>query len=142
MIDDHVGAPVMGVVVWVDVAVGDRRGLGAGVAPRFDIAQVVTDGLKPGEQVVIEGMQKLRQGMTVKTTPWKMPPGFDVEPNLPAPEPPPADGDYMLEPPKAALEGAPAPEVPVVPGATPAAAPEASPVPTPTPLPEASATPA
>ena len=110
--------------------------------PTYASMQVVTDGLKPGEQVVIEGMQKLRQGMTVKTTPWKMPPGFNQEPNLPAPEPPPADGDYMLEPPKAALEGAPAPEVPVVPGATPAAAPEASPVPTPTPLPEASATPA
>ena len=37
----------------------------------------------------------------------------------------------LIEPPKAALEGAPAPAIPVVPAATPAA--------TPTPLPEASA---
>jgi hypothetical protein len=40
----------------------------------------------------------------------------------------------MIEPPEAALEGATAPGVPVVPAAMP--------VPTPTPLPEASATPA
>jgi hypothetical protein len=84
--------------------------------------------------VVVEGMQKLRQGMTVKTGPWKMPAGFNEEPRLPAPAPPAAGGDYMIEPPKAALEGAPAPAIPAVPAATPAA--------TPTPLPEASATPA
>jgi membrane fusion protein (multidrug efflux system) len=104
--------------------------------PTYASMLVVSEGLKPGEQVVIEGMQKLRQGMTVKTTPWKMPPGFNEEPNLPAPEPPASDGGYMIEPPQAALEGAPAPEVPVVPEAAPAT------TPTPTPLPEASATPA
>jgi len=102
--------------------------------PTYASMQVVTDGLKPGEQVVVEGMQKLRQGMTVKTGPWKMPAGFNEEPGLPAPELPAAGGGYMIEPPEAALEGAPAPAVPVVPAATP--------VPTPTPLPEASATPA
>ncbi len=102
--------------------------------PTYASMQVVTGGLKPGEQVVVEGMQKLRQGMTVKTAPWKMPAGFNEEPGLPAPELPAAGGDYMIEPPEAALEGAPAPAVPVVPAATP--------VPTPTPLPEASATPA
>jgi membrane fusion protein (multidrug efflux system) len=102
--------------------------------PTYASMQVVTEGLKPGEQVVVEGMQKLRQGMTVKTGPWKMPAGFNEEPRLPAPAPPAAGGDYMIEPPKAALEGAPAPAIPAVPAATPAA--------TPTPLPEASATPA
>ena len=98
--------------------------------PTYASMQVVTAGLQPGEQVVIEGMQKLRQGMTVKTKPWQMPPGFNVDPGLPAPQPPPAGGDYMLEPPEAALEGGPAP------------APPPAPQPTPTPLPETSATPA
>jgi hypothetical protein len=92
--------------------------------------------LQPGEQVVIEGMQKLRQGMTVKTTPWQMPAGFNTDPSLPAPQLPAADGDYMIKPPDAALEGAPAPETPVVPGTTP------SPAATPLALPAPAATPA
>jgi membrane fusion protein (multidrug efflux system) len=104
--------------------------------PTYASMQVITEGLKPGEQIVIEGMQKLRQGMTVKTTPWQMPPGFNADPSLPAPQPPPADGDYMIEPPEAALEGASAPAEPVVPPPSPSA------TPAPTPLPEASATPA
>jgi membrane fusion protein (multidrug efflux system) len=104
--------------------------------PTYASMQVITEGLKPGEQVVIEGMQKLRQGMTVKTTPWQMPPGFNADPSLPAPQPPAADGDYMIEPPDAALEGAAAPAEPVVPPSAPSA------TPAPTPLPEASATPA
>ena len=107
------------------------------IGPTYASMQVVTGGLQPGEQVVVEGMQKLRQGMTVKTTPWKMPEGFNVEPNLPQPEiPPSSGGDYVELPPEAALEGAAAPEIPVVPAAPPA------PSPTPTPLPEASAKPA
>ncbi len=97
--------------------------------PTYASMQVVTGGIKPGEQVVIEGMQKLRQGQAVKTTPWKMPPGFNVEPNVPAPQPPAADGDYMINPPEAALEGVPAAPVPAA-------------TPTPTPLPEPAATPA
>jgi membrane fusion protein (multidrug efflux system) len=105
--------------------------------PVYASMRVVTEGLNPGEQVVIEGMQKLRQGMTVKTTPWQMPPGFNVDPSLPAPQMPPAGGDYMIKPPEAALEGAPAPQEPVVP---PPAAP--TPAATPTPLPEPAATPA
>jgi membrane fusion protein (multidrug efflux system) len=104
--------------------------------PTYASMQVITEGLKTGEQVVIEGMQKLRQGMTVKTAPWQMPPGFNTDPSLPAPQPPAADGDYMIEPPEAALEGASAPAEPVVPPSAP------SPTPAPTPLPEASATPA
>jgi membrane fusion protein (multidrug efflux system) len=98
--------------------------------PAYASSRVITEGLKPGEQVVVEGMQKLRQGMTVKTTPWQRPAGFNVDPSLPAPQPPAADGDYLIKPPDAALEGASAPSAPP------------SPSPTPTPRPEASATPA
>jgi membrane fusion protein (multidrug efflux system) len=149
-------ARVRGVVRWIDDAllvpqraINDLQGksqiavVGADgkvdlrlvqTGPTYASMQVITEGLKPGEQVVIEGMQKLRQGMTVKTAPWQMPPGFNVDPSLPAPQPPAADGNYQLEPPEAALEGAPAPADPVVPPPSPAA--------TPTPLPEASATPA
>ena len=151
-------ARVRGVVSWLDNAllipqraINDLQGksqiavIGADgkvdlrliqTGPTYASMQVVTDGLKPGEQVVIEGMQKLRQGRTVKTAPWQMPAGFNVDPSLPAPQMPPADGDYMIKPPEAALEGAPAPAVPVVPQATPA------PAATPTPLPEPAATPA
>lgn len=149
-------ARVRGVVRWIDDAllvpqraINDLQGksqiavVGADgkvelrlvqTGPTYASMQVITDGLKLGEQVVIEGMQKLRQGMTVKTAPWQMPPGFNVDPSLPAPQPPAADGNYQLEPPEAALEGAPAPADPVVPPPSPAA--------TPTPLPEASSTPA
>jgi len=113
--------------------------------PTYASMQVVTKGLQPGEQVVVEGMQKLRQGMTVKTTPWQMPKGFNEEPNLPSPQPPAADGNYMVTPPAAALEGAPVPATPAEPEPSPSPAPEATPaeaVPSPTPLPEAEATPA
>jgi len=150
-------ARVRGVVSWIDDAllvpqraINDLQGksqiavVGADgkvdlrlvqTGPTYASMRVITGGLRPGEQVVIEGMQKLRQGMTVKTTPWQMPAGFNVDPSLPAPQMPPADGDYMIKPPEAALEGAPAPE-PVVPPSAPA------PAATPTPLPDASATPA
>jgi len=101
----------------------------------FASMQVVSKGLSPGENVVVEGMQKLRQDMVVKTQPWQMPPGFAEDPTLPAPVRP---GDTKLNqlPPEAALEGAPAPEVPVVPAetGTPAAAS--------TPAPESAASPA
>jgi len=99
--------------------------------PTYASMQVVTSGLNLGEQVVVEGMQKLRQGILVKTTPWQMPPGFNPDPQLPPPQAPEKDGDYMEEPPEAALEGAPAPEVPVVPETPPA--PSTTPAPTPLP---------
>jgi membrane fusion protein (multidrug efflux system) len=139
-------ARVRGVVQWLDDAllvpqraINDLQGksqiavVGADgkvdlrlvqTGPTYASMQVITEGLQPDDQVVIEGMQKLRQGMTVKTTPWQMPAGFNQEPKLPAPQMPPAGGDYMLEPPEAALEGAPQPAA------------------TPTPLPSPSATPA
>src|SRR5262249_7029067 len=31
---------------------------------------IITEGLKPGEKVVAEGVQKVKQGMTVKPTPY------------------------------------------------------------------------
>lgn len=74
--------------------------------PTYASMQVVSSGLQPGETVAVEGMQKLRQGMTVKTTPWKMPPGFAEVPNLPAPVEPDAAKAEQL-PPEAAPEGAP-----------------------------------
>lgn len=96
--------------------------------------QVVSKGLSPGENVVVEGMQKLRQGMVVKTQPWQIPPGFAEDPTLPAPVRP-EDTNFDRLPPEAALEGAPAPQTPVAPAeaATPAA---------PAPAPEPSASPA
>ena len=36
---------------------------------------IVTDGLKPGEQVIVEGFQKMRPGGTVKPVPWAGPAG-------------------------------------------------------------------
>jgi membrane fusion protein (multidrug efflux system) len=98
--------------------------------PTYASMQVVGKGLEPGENVVVEGMQKLRQGMAVKTQPWKIPPGFAEDPTLPEPvEPQPGNFDRM--PPKAALEGAPVPEVPVAPAgaASPAPAPPTPPAP-------------
>jgi membrane fusion protein (multidrug efflux system) len=42
------------------------------VGPRVDTLWVIEEGLKPGEQVVAEGLQALSDGMTVRTKP--MPP--------------------------------------------------------------------
>ncbi len=39
------------------------------VGPRVDALWVIEDGVKPGEQVVAEGLQSLRDGMTVRTKP-------------------------------------------------------------------------
>jgi membrane fusion protein (multidrug efflux system) len=101
--------------------------------PTYASMQVVTKGLQPGENVVVEGMQKLRQGMTVKTTPWQMPPGFAEDPTLPAPVQP-ADENFEKLPPEADVNSDPAPSP--APAASPSPAPEpaASPaVPAPTP---------
>ncbi len=40
------------------------------VAERVDSLWVVDDGLKPGERVVAEGLQKVREGATVETRPF------------------------------------------------------------------------
>ena len=39
------------------------------VGPRVDDLWVIDEGLKPGERVVVEGLQRLRDGMTVKAVP-------------------------------------------------------------------------
>jgi membrane fusion protein (multidrug efflux system) len=39
------------------------------VGPRFNSLWVITDGLQIGEQVIVEGLQKVREGMTVNPTP-------------------------------------------------------------------------
>ena len=44
------------------------------VGPRVDTLWVIEEGLKPGEQVVAEGLQRVRDGMTVRTKPMP-PPG-------------------------------------------------------------------
>jgi RND family efflux transporter MFP subunit len=41
------------------------------VGERTGAMWVIQDGLKPGERVVVEGQQNLRQGMTVQTKPFK-----------------------------------------------------------------------
>ena len=43
------------------------------VGPRVDALWVIEDGLKPGEQVVAEGLQSLRDGLTVRTKPMAAP---------------------------------------------------------------------
>jgi membrane fusion protein, multidrug efflux system len=43
------------------------------VGPRVDTLWVIEDGLKPGEQVVAEGLQSVRDGMTVRTKPVAAP---------------------------------------------------------------------
>ena len=39
------------------------------VGPRVDTLWVIEDGLKAGEQVVVEGLQRIQEGMTVTTKP-------------------------------------------------------------------------
>ena len=36
------------------------------VGPRFGSDWVIEDGLKPGERIVVEGLQKVREGATVQ----------------------------------------------------------------------------
>jgi membrane fusion protein (multidrug efflux system) len=97
--------------------------------PTYASMQVITSGLQPGETIVVEGMQKLRQGMTVKTTPWQMPPGFAEDPTLPAPVKPEGPIPDAL-PPEAQVDDR-LPAAPPSPAPTPAAPPAAIPAPTP-----------
>lgn len=99
--------------------------------PTHASMQVITEGLKPGENVVVEGMQKLREGMTVKTVEWKAPEGFEENPELPAPVEP-KDSDFQKLPPSAEVVG----------GTPPAAAPSPAPTASPSPTPEPTASPA
>ena len=40
------------------------------VGERIGSLWVIEDGLKPGDRVIVEGMQKVRDGQTVKPMPW------------------------------------------------------------------------
>jgi membrane fusion protein, multidrug efflux system len=44
------------------------------VGPRIGSLWVIEEGLKPGERVVVEGLQRVRSGEPVKQTPWMSPP--------------------------------------------------------------------
>jgi membrane fusion protein (multidrug efflux system) len=43
------------------------------VGPRVSSDWVITSGLKPGEKVVVEGLQKIKAGMPVVAKPWTRP---------------------------------------------------------------------
>jgi membrane fusion protein (multidrug efflux system) len=43
------------------------------IGPRFKGEVVVTEGLKEGEEVIVEGVQKVRPGMVVTTKPYQKP---------------------------------------------------------------------
>jgi membrane fusion protein (multidrug efflux system) len=43
------------------------------VGPRVGSDWVITSGLKPGEKVVVEGLQKIKSGMPVVAKPWTQP---------------------------------------------------------------------
>ncbi len=49
------------------------------VAERVDSLWVIDEGLKPGEQVVAEGLQKVREGTIVTTKPFRLEPVADQE---------------------------------------------------------------
>lgn len=51
------------------------------VGPRVDTMWIVDEGLKPGDRVVAEGTQKVREGMEVQPKPFQQGPGTDV-PNI------------------------------------------------------------
>ena len=54
---------------------------------RVDRMWVVTHGLIAGERVVVEGIQRLRAGVTVDAKPWEPPPApSETAPSEPAPE--------------------------------------------------------
>jgi membrane fusion protein (multidrug efflux system) len=57
------------------------------VGPRVDSLWVVEDGLKPGERVVVEGLQRIREGMVVEAKTAPEPVGTTGSaPTQPAPE--------------------------------------------------------
>lgn len=50
------------------------------VGERIGSEWVISSGLKPGERVVVEGLQKARPGMTVVPKPWSPPAAAGVQP--------------------------------------------------------------
>ena len=58
----------------VAVVTGDKVAFrNVKVGPRVDALWVIEEGLEPGEQVVGEGLQAIRDGMTVRTKPMPVP---------------------------------------------------------------------
>ena len=55
------------------------------IGPRFKGQVVVTEGLKEGEKVIVEGLQKVRAGLVVTAKPYQEPTA-DAAPSQPAPE--------------------------------------------------------
>ena len=55
------------------------------VGARTDQDWVITSGLKKGEKVVVEGFQKIKQGMTVTTKPWRSGMGKGTAPAMEEP---------------------------------------------------------
>jgi len=53
-------------------------------------AWVITDGLKEGDQVIVEGLQKVQPGATVKPVQWKKPAAAGAPPAAAAPAAAPA----------------------------------------------------
>jgi membrane fusion protein (multidrug efflux system) len=49
------------------------------VAERVDNLWVIDEGLKPGERVIAEGIQKIRQGMEVNPKPYDARPQATIE---------------------------------------------------------------
>ena len=50
------------------------------VGPKVDSLWVVEDGVKAGEQVVVEGLQRIQDGMTVSAKPAPTPPAGNAAP--------------------------------------------------------------
>jgi membrane fusion protein (multidrug efflux system) len=51
---------------------------------KIDSQWEVTDGLKPGDKVIVQGWQKVREGSTVTPKEWTPPPGQSPTPNASA----------------------------------------------------------
>src|SRR5438105_1752313 len=48
------------------------------VGERIDAFWEITDGVKPGDHIVVQGVQKAREGSTVKVKEWTPPPGQQI----------------------------------------------------------------
>ena len=48
--------------------------------PRIESLWIIEEGVKAGDQVIVEGVQKVRDGMTVKATPLEAPPSAQAAP--------------------------------------------------------------
>lgn len=57
--------------VWV-VSNGKASPASIQVSRAYQDSWIVTEGIKPGDQVIIEGYQKIRPGADVQTSPWQV----------------------------------------------------------------------